>query len=86
MNELAKKLTAGIKLQSALCLACDLQQERDSDPYLFTRMVDGRGKQVVTPAIAIKNITRLMSEAKEQYPVTCRFLGYWLASKGVKNV
>ena len=83
MNKSVKKLTAAIKLQTAITLVRDLQQERDSDPYLFTRMVDGRGKQTVTPAIAIKNITRLMSEAQEQYPVTCRFLGYWLVSKGV---
>ena len=78
MSIFASKLTAKIKLETALTLARDLQQERDSDPYIFTRMVDGHGKQVVTPAIVIKNIRRLMSEAVEQYPVTCRYLNMWM--------
>jgi len=78
MNALAQRLTAGIKLQYALCLARDLQQERNGDPYIFTRMVDGHGKQVVTSSIAVKNIRRLMSDAVEQYPVTCRYLARWL--------
>jgi hypothetical protein len=78
VNTLAQQLTAGIKLQSALALARDLQQERTTDSAVFTRMVDHKGKQVVTPAIAIKNIHRLMSEAQEQYPVTCRYINMWM--------
>ena len=79
MSTFASKLTAKIKLETALTLARDLQQERDSDPYIFTRMVDHSGKQVVTQPIVIKNIRRLMSEAIGYYPVTCRYLEKWLS-------
>lgn len=78
IKKLPQQFTAGIKLQSALALARDLQAERDGDSACFTRMVDGHGKQVVTPAIAIKNIRRLMSEAADYYPVTCRYLNMWM--------
>lgn len=70
----AKKLTAKIKLQSAIALARDLRAERTTDPAVFTRMVDHRGKQLVTRDSAESTARRLVDEAWGEWPVTGRML------------
>lgn len=70
----AQRLTAKIKLQTAIILARDLRAEHATDPAVFTRMVDHRGKQLVTRDSAEATARRLVAEAWGEWPVTGRML------------
>jgi len=71
----AQRLTAKIKLQTALALARDIRAERTTDPAVFTRMVNSRGKQLVNRDSAIATARRLVAEAAGEWPVTGRMMG-----------
>lgn len=65
------KTYAKIRLQTALMLARDLQR-----PQRFNRMVDGRGKQIVTAKDARHVVGAVCADSAvvNWYPATCGML------------
>ena len=63
-----------IKLQLAIALLRDLKEYHNGDVSRFARMVDGKGRGILSYKATVFNVKHIVSDKRinKFYPLTCR--------------
>lgn len=78
VSRTVSKLSAKIRLQTAILLARDIQSYRNGDKARFDRMVDSHGKGIIKLEEAIEIILRLCQDTSVYFPASSGMLKSWV--------